>query len=151
MSAYVPWEFEENTFDENLFDQLKEKYKTQRAHILSRDKWQPLIDKWLYDYPNPDMWFILHVKPNVDAEIYRAALKQKGFTFRETDSINDAPIYLETPLRGLIVDQSSLLETVRDMENRDGVLYYRNIPAPVVDLLYQEVFEERLVYPERFN
>ena len=152
MCAYIPWEFEENDYDENLFDKLKEKYKNQRAHILPKNQWQPLINKWLIDFPNPNMWFVLHVSPAINADIYRAALKHKGFSFRETDNINhDTPVYLETPVDGLIVDQNSLIEIVNDMENRDGVLYYRNIPAPVVDLLYRDVFEERLVYPERFN
>lgn len=152
MHDYIPWECEKIVDEENLFDELKEKYKTKRACILPKNKWKPLIDQWIMNYPNPNMWFILHVNPSSDSEIYRAALRHKGFSFRETETANyDTPVYLETPVSGLVVDQTSLLETVRDMENRDGVLYYRNIPAPVVDLLFKEVFEERLVYPERFN
>lgn len=152
---YKPWEFESEDvpeFGNEWFNQLKEKYKTQRAAILPKNKWQPLIDKWLQDYPDPNMWFVLHVKKTENADLYRAALKRKGFTFREVDNkYYDTPIYLETPLNGLNVDQNDLLDVVSNMENRGGVLYYRNIPAPVIDLLYKEVFEEHLVYPERFD
>lgn len=151
VNAYIPWEFKENDFEEDIFEKLKEKYKNRRACILPKNQWKPLIDKWLADYPNPNMWFVLHVKPATNADIYRAALKHKGFSFRETENVNyETPVYLETPVNGLIVDQNSLIETVSNMKNQNGVLYYRNIPAPVIDLLYKEVFEERLVYPERF-
>ena len=158
MSDYNPWEFDsevpmdEDAYDKDWFDSLKTKYKSHRAQILSEDKWQPLIDKWLQEYPNPNTWFKLHVKPEADIDLYRAAMKEKGFTFTEVENkYQETPIYLETPLSGLDVDEEVLLDTIRDMENKDGVLYYRNIPAPVVDLLYEEVFEEHLVYPERFN
>ena len=152
MSDYVPWEFEENTYSEPSFEQLREKYKTHRAEILPKELWAPLIDEWICDNPDPNMWFVLHVNRSTNAEIYRAALRRNGFTFREIENTNyETPVYLETPVSGLNVDQSSLIETVRDMKNINGVLYYRNIPAPVIDLLYKEVFEERLAYPERFN
>ncbi len=152
LSDYIPWEFEENSCFEPSFEELKEKYKTHRAQILPQEQWGPLVDEWLKEHFDPDSWFILHVTPCANADLYRAALKQKGFAFKEINNKNcDTPIYLETPVAGLNVDQTSLIETVRDMENREGVLYYRNIPAPIVDLLYKEVFEERLVYPERFN
>ena len=158
MNDYKPWEFDaevpmdEDMCEKDWFDTLRTKYKTQRTQLLPEDQWQPLIDKWLQEYPDPDTWFVLHVKPNANADLYRTALKRKGFTFREVENqYQETPIYLETPLSGLDVDQDVLLETIGDMENRNSILYYRNIPAPVIDLLYEEVFEEHLVYPERFN
>lgn len=158
LSDYLPWEFfDEPTTNEHLledewFNELKTKYKEHRAEILPKNKWQPLIDEWMQKHKNPNTWFVLHVKTNVNADLYRAALKSKGFVWKEVENkYCDTPIYLETPSSGLNVDQSAILQTVRDMENRDGMLYYRNIPAPVIDQLYKEVFEERLVYPERFN
>lgn len=156
LSDYIPWEFNaepiEDAYEKDWFDQLRIKYKTKRAQILPRDQWQPLIEKWLIEYPDPDTWFKLHVKPGTDVELYRAAMKRKGFIFTEIQNKNcKTPVYLETPLSGLDVDQDAMLDTIRDLENRKGILYYRNIPAPVIDLLYEEVFEERLVYPERFN
>lgn len=157
MDDYKPWEFDaeiwtdEDACEEDWFNTLKAKYKTARAQILPKDQWQPLIDKWLEEYPNPDAWFILHVKPDTNADLYRAALKAKGFTWQEVENkYYETPIYLETPLSGLDVDQGALLDVVGEMEDRDGVLYYRNVPAPVIDRLYEEVFEEHLVYPERF-
>lgn len=158
MSDYKPWEFDaeipmdEDACGEDWFNQLRTKYRTYRAQILPEDQWQPLIDKWLEEYPDPNTWFKLHVKPDANADLYRAALKRKGFAFEEIlNEYYDTPIYLETPLSGLNVDQGALLDVVGDMENRNGVLYYRNVPAPVIDLLYEEVFEEHLVYPERFS
>lgn len=158
LGDYKPWEFDaeipmdEDEYDDSFFEKLRAKYKNTRAQLLPEDKWQPMIDQWLEEYPNPNTWFTLHIRDNADADIYRAALKAKGFTFSEVEnSYYDTPIYLETPLSGLDVDQGALLDVVRDMENRNGVLYYRNIPAPVIDKLYEEIFEEHLVYPERFN
>ena len=152
MSDYTPWEFEEVEHSELFFETLREKYKTKRAQILPEEQWDPLIKEWLNSYPDPNTWFTLHVKSGVDADLYRAALKSREFTWHEVENqYHETPIYLETPVCGLDVDQSTLIETVKDMENKNGVLYYRNIPAPVVDLLYEEVFEERLAYPERFS
>lgn len=150
MSDCIPWEFEEES-QINWLEQLRIKYKNRRAEILPKDQWQPLIDLWMCDHPDPDSWFRLHVKPGVNADLYRKAMRRKGFMFTEVENKHhDTPIYLETPSSGLNVDQYAMLETIGDLENRNGVLYYRNIPAPVVDLLYEEVFEERLAYPERF-
>ena len=158
LNDYKPWEFdtetstEENQSEENWFNILKSKYKNYRAQILPENQWQPLIDEWLVNNSDPNLWFTLHIKPYTNADLYRAALKHKGFVFKEVENeYYDTPIYLETPLSGLNVDQGMLLDGVIDMENRNGVLYYRNIPAPVVDLLYEEVLEEHLVYPERFG
>lgn len=158
LSDYLPWEFDaevpmdEDAYGEDWFDTLRTKYKTRRAQILPEKEWQPLLDKWLEEYPDPDSWFVLHVKPDTNADLYRAALRAKGFFWSEVENqYYDTPIYLETPLNGLDVDQSAMLDTIRDMENRNGILYYRNVPAPVVDRLYEEVFEEHLVYPERFG
>ena len=158
LSNYLPWEFDaevpmdEDAYGEDWFDTLRAKYKTHRAQILPEKEWQPLLDKWLKEYPDPDSWFVLHVRPDTNADLYRAALRVKGFSWSEVENLYyDTPIYLETPLNGLDVDQSAMLDTIRDMENRNGMLYYRNIPAPIVDRLCEEVFEERLVYPERFG
>ncbi len=158
MNDYLPWEFDaeipmdEDTYESNWFDSLKVKYKNRRAEILPKEKWQPLIDEWLNNYSDPNTWFTHHIKPGVDADLYRAALKSREFAWHEIENqYRETPIYLETPLCGLDVDQNILIETVKDMENKNGILYYRNIPAPVIDLLYEEVFEERLAYPERFS
>lgn len=157
MNDYKPWEFDaeiptnEDACEEDWFNTLKTKYETRRAQILPKEDWQPLIDKWIEEYPDPDIWFTLHVRPDANIDLYRAALKAKHFVWHEVENrYADTPVYLETPLSGLNVDQGTLLDTVRDLENKDGVLYYRNIPAPVIDRLYEEVFEEHLVYPERF-
>ena len=152
MNDYIPWEFNEEQSEQNWFDQLRDKYKDRRAQILPKEQWQPLIETWRYEHPDPDYWFRLHVKPDANAGLYRKAMKRQGFAFTEVENKHyDTPIYLETPLSGLDADQYAMLEMIRDLENRNGILYYRNIPAPVVDLLYEEVFEERLVYPERFD
>lgn len=142
----------ENRSQKDWFNEIKKKYKHARAQILPKESWQPLIDEWLNKHSNPDEWFILHIRRGANADIYRAALKRKDFIWRETENrFYDTPIYLETPLCGLDVDEEVLLETIREMKNKSGVLYYRNVPAPIVDKLYKDVFEERLAYPERFN
>ena len=151
MTDYLPWEFDVNADQEEWFECLKRKYKSHRAQVLPKEYWQPLIEKWLKEHPDPDLWFVLHVNSETNVSIYETALTNKGFTFSKViNRFHNTPTYLETPLNGLNADQSSMLTTIKDMENRNGVLYYRNVPAPVVDLLYEEVFEERLVYPERF-
>lgn len=150
MDDFAPWEFDEDPTMQ-WFDQLKTKYKDHRAQILPEEQWQPLIDKWRQDNPDERFWFRLHVKKNESAALYEKAMKNKGFEYTKVENKHyETPIYLETPVAGLNVDQHEMLSAIKEMENRDGVLYYRNIPAPVVDLLYKEVFEERLVYPERF-
>lgn len=150
LDDFTPWESEED-FSDQWFEQLRIKYKDHRAQILPENLWQPLIDRWKQENPDARLWFKLHVRKNENAILYKKVMKSKGFEFTEIENKRyETPIYLETPVAGLNVDQTEMISTVKDMENRDGVLYYRNIPAPIIDLLYKEVFEERLVYPERF-
>lgn len=154
MEDYKPFEFEENNNvdDTNWFNTIKEKYRTCRAQILPTNQWEPFICEWIEKNPNKDEWFVLHVKTNTNPEIYEKALKTKGFPYSVVhNQYRSTPTYLETPLNGLSVDEHVMLDVIQDMTIHNNVLYYRNIPAPIVDRLYKDVFEERLAYPERFE